>query len=386
VRRDLEVLGARLLDDARGVREELGLELEVPDALVPATGLAVGRQVDEPVARDALLPERAGQAPQLGRVVEVAARLEEPERPPWGHRRPAEELAHLTHHRAEIAADEEVVAEASRLRRVGDAHAVVRPADGEPRVARVVEEHRVAAVREEERHRHVRARAVADVRVPELPGGPEPVERTAALAEAVEVLLAGEGEARVDPRPPARALLPLHPAVRRLTEEPVSRGVEEGQRDRRRRHLDAEVGRAQARRLAVVNLDRDGGPIARDDEGRPRVRRAPEKLDADDARRAEGQRDAERVLAELHGRAVPLESCRRPGRGIHVPPPGLTGCGAQVTWAVGFARPRSGSDRSVPERDRSHPSRPRPGRARRVSDVEANGHTMCDTASECRVG
>ena len=341
VGRDLEVLVPRLLQDAGGVREEVRLELEVPDAAVPAVRLAVGREVDEPVARDALLADGARQLAELGRVVEVPGRLEEAERPARGHRGPAQELGHLLHHGPQVTADQEVEAEAPRFGRVGDAHPVVRAADGEPRVARVVEEHRVAAIRQEERHRHVRARAVSEVRVPELPVGPEPVQRATALAEAVEVLLAGEGEARVDPRATARSLLPRHPAVGRLAQEPVPGGIEKGEPDRRRRHLDAEIGGAEPRRLAVVNLDRRGGPVARDDEGRPGVRRAPEELDAHDARRAEGERDARPAVAEAHGRAVPLESCRRPGRGVQVPSSWSCWCDAQGPRAGAASRASS---------------------------------------------
>src|SRR5262249_19171603 len=72
VRDDLEVLGPCLREETGGVRPELGLELEVPDALVPPTRLAVRGQVDETVARDALVPDRARQLSELGGVVEVA--------------------------------------------------------------------------------------------------------------------------------------------------------------------------------------------------------------------------------------------------------------------------------------------------------------------------
>ena len=302
VRRHLEVLVPRFLEEGGRVREELRLELEVPDAAIPAVSLAVGRQVDEPVARDALLPDRARQLPELGRVVEVPARLEEAERPARRHRGPAEELGHVLHDGPEVSADQEIEAETRRVGRVGDADPVVRPPHREPGVARVVEEHRVAAVRQEQRHAHVRARAVTDVRVPELPAGPEPVQLPPALTQAVEVLLAGEGKARVDPRAAVRGALPRHPvALVRLAEEPVSRGVEEREPQRRRRHLEAEIGGPEPHGLALVDLDRRRRPRPRDDVGGPRVRAVGHELDARDAGRAERERDARRALAEPHG-------------------------------------------------------------------------------------
>ena len=272
VRDELEVLGPCLREEAGRIRPELRLELEVSDAAVPAVRLAVGREVDEAVAGDALVPDGARQLAQLGRVVEVSGGLEEPERPARGHRRPPEELRHLPHHRAEVLADQEVPGEPPGFRGVDDAHAVVRSPHREPGVARIVEEHRIAAVRDEERHAHVRARAVAEVRVPELPADSEPIELGAALAEPVEVLLAGEGEARVEARAAVRGPLRRHPAVGRLPEEPRARGVEERQAERRGRHLHAEIGRPEPHGLAVVELHRGSGPVAGADVGRRPVR------------------------------------------------------------------------------------------------------------------
>ena len=77
----LEVLSPRLVEQGGRVRPELGLELEVPHAAVPAEGLSVAREVDQPVARDSLLADRARQRPQLGGVIEVAGGLDEAERP-----------------------------------------------------------------------------------------------------------------------------------------------------------------------------------------------------------------------------------------------------------------------------------------------------------------
>ena len=305
---ELEVLGPGLPEDARGIRPELRLELEVPDAAVPPVRLAVGRQVDEAVAGDALGPDGARQLAQLGRVVEVPGRLEEPERPARGHRGAAEQLRHLAHHCAKVLADQEVPGEPPGLRGVDDAHAVVRAPDRQPGVARVVEEHRIPAVRDEERHGHVRARAVAEVRVPELAAHAEPVEVGAALTEPVEVLLAVEGEARVEARPAIRGPLRRHPAVRRLPEEPRARGVEECQAERRGRHLDAERGRREPHGLAIVEIDRRAGPLTRADEGRRRVLSGPFQVDPHDARGADRDGHARRALAEPYGGSVPLES------------------------------------------------------------------------------
>ena len=318
---ELEVLGPGLPEDAGGIRPELRLELEVPDPAVPPVRLAVRREIDEAVAGDALVPDGARQLAQLGRVVEVPRGLEEPERPARGHRGAAEQLRDLAHHRAEILADQEVPGEPPGLRRVDDAHAVVGAPHRQAGVAGVVEEHRVPAVRDEERHAHVRARAVAEVRVPELPAHAEPVELGAALAEPVEVLLAIEDEARVEARPAIRGPLRRHPAVRRLPEEPLARGVQEGQADRRGRDLHAEIARRQPQGLAIVEIHRRAGPVAGADVGRRRVLSGPFQVDPHDARRADRDGHARRALAEPHGGSVPLESRRGPRPDSQALPP-----------------------------------------------------------------
>ena len=201
---------------------------------------------------------------------------------------------------------------------------------------------------------------MAEVRVPELPIRPEPVQRATALAEAVEVLLAGEGEARVDPRATARSLLPRHPAVGWLAQEPVPGRIEKGEPDRRRRHLDAEIGGAEPRRLAVVNRDRRGGPVARDDEGRPGVRRAPEELDAHAAQRGVQKVSETRDRPSPRRTVEPSRWSRVAARG------GVSKChppGQARAMRRGRGRaPRVGhllpGTRVPPPRDRSHPIRP----------------------------
>ena len=92
---DLEVLRAHLVEQRGRLRPAARLELEMPDAAVPAERLAVARQVDQRVAGDPLVADRARQPAQLVGVVEVPRRLQEAERPARRQRRPSEQLGDL---------------------------------------------------------------------------------------------------------------------------------------------------------------------------------------------------------------------------------------------------------------------------------------------------
>ena len=366
VRDQLEVLVPRLREEAGRIRPELGLELEVPDPAVPALGLAVGREVDEPVAGDALVPDGARQLAQLGRVVEVTGRLEEAERPARRHRRAAEELRHLAHHRrAGRGPIRKYQREPPDVGRVDDADPAVGSPHRELGVARVVEEQRVAAVRQEQRDAHVRAGAVSQMRVPELAAHPEPIQREAALAQTVEVLLAAEREARVDAAAAVRGPFRRHPALRGLAEEQRARGVEKGQPERRGGHLDPEIRRRHSYGLAVVHVDGGARPVARPDVREPWVRALGGELDPHDPRRADRDGHPGGALAEPQGRSVSLESWRGAAAGSSIRPPCSESfdC-ARLTGGVdsaGLTRsPRPLAPRPASrQRDRSHGSRRR---------------------------
>src|SRR6185503_20547564 len=218
-----------------------GLELEVAHAAVPAERLAVAREIDEGVARDALLANGPRKLAQLGGVVEMAGRLEEAQCPARRQRRAPEQVCDLPHHPTDVVPHDEVPGERTGLRGVRNAHPVVRASDREGRVAGIVEEQRVAARRDEERDAQVRAGPVAQVAVPELAGHPESVELAASLPEPVEVLLPGEGEAVANPAPAVRVPGPAaHAAVGRLPQHPLAAGVEKGEPEGPGRDLDLE--------------------------------------------------------------------------------------------------------------------------------------------------
>ena len=86
----VKVLRADLGEHLGGLGPEFRMELEVAHTAVPALRIAVGRQKDEPITGDALLAQRAGQPQQLGRIGEVARRLEIAQRPAWWQRRAAQ--------------------------------------------------------------------------------------------------------------------------------------------------------------------------------------------------------------------------------------------------------------------------------------------------------
>src|SRR5215467_5293906 len=290
VRGDLEVLRARLVDHAPRIGPEPRIEAEMAHPAIPPPRLAIARQVDEAVARNAFLSDGAGKAAQLVGALEVTRRLQEAERPAGWQRRAAEQFRHLAHHRPHIAGDEDVIDERTRGRRVEDAHAAVGPAHADLRLRGVVEEESVAAVGDEEWDAHVRTGAMPQVGIPELAARAEPVEADAALSQAVEVLLARELEGGVHATTLARELAP-HAAVLGLAEEPLPRRVEEAEPSGLAGQLDAEIGGGQPERLALRELPRDVGPTPLTDVGRSGGRRAVLERHADDAGTAEGEGD-----------------------------------------------------------------------------------------------
>ncbi len=279
------------------------------DPAVPSLGLAVGREIDERVARNSLLAERARQALQLGGVVEVPGRLQETERPPRRQRRAPEELGHLAHEAAQVGADQEVPGQRGGLGRVVDAHAVVRATDRERRVTGIVEEQRVASVRDQQRDRDVRARPMAEMRVPELAALPEAIEPPAALAETVEVLLAGEREAGAHAPGAGGAALEYHPSVGGLAQEPGAGGVGERQAQRMGLDLEPQIARRQPDGLAVGDFERRRRPDSRTDERRCRATRVRRGRRARYAR-CRTSPDRSRRAREIQARVPTLEACR----------------------------------------------------------------------------
>src|SRR5262245_31446303 len=225
---DLEVLRSYLFHDGGRIRPQLGLPLEMSDALVPAERFTIGREIDHAVARNPLLAKCAWQLSDLLGVVEVSSRLEESERPPRRQQRMPEQIGHLAHQPAQITAVEEVPDERSRLRGIDHADAVIRPPDGNRRVPRIVEKQSIPTARHEQRHTHVRARTMPDVRVPELTRDAEAIEAAAALTQAVEMLLAGEDEVcpKVSAPGTVAARLGRHARVDRLADQPLAGWIE----------------------------------------------------------------------------------------------------------------------------------------------------------------
>jgi hypothetical protein len=260
---DLEVLRSHLVEQGLRFRPQLRLELQVTDAAVPAECLAVARQIDQRVAGNPLLANRAGQPAQLVGVLEVPRGLQEAQRPARGQCRPPQQIRHLAQEAAQVGADQEVPRERSTRRRVDDADTVVRATDRGGSVGGTIEEERVAPVGDQERHAQVRARAVPELGVPQLAHRPQPVEASAALPQPIEVLLAHEREGRPHA---ARGGVGLQAAGRGLVQERGARRVGERQPQRRRRDLEPESARGQPHRLAVDDLERHLRPVARADE------------------------------------------------------------------------------------------------------------------------
>src|SRR5215813_4833123 len=314
VRGDLEVLRARLLDHAPRIGPERGIEAQMTHAAIPPSRLAIARQVDEAVARDAFLSDGAGEAAQLRGALEVTRRLQEAERPTGRQWRAAEQLRHVAHHGPHVAGDEDVVDERARGRRVEDAHAAVGPAHADLRVRGVVEEESIAALGDEERDAHVRAWPMPQVGIPELAARAEPVEAGTALAQPVKVLLARELEGGVHATKLARELAP-HTAVLGLAEQPLPRRVEEAEPSGLAGQLDAEIRGSQPERLALRELPRDGGPAPLADVGRSGGRRAVLERHANDAGAADGEGDPCAVGRDAHGRSTALEAWGAGGGG-----------------------------------------------------------------------
>ncbi len=281
----------------------------MPHAAVPAVRVPVARQEDQRVAGDPLLADGAGQLAQLGGVGEVARRLEKAEGPAWWHHGAAEQLCHLAHHAAHVATHEEVPGERAGLRGVDDAHPVVRAPDRDDRLAGVVPEERVAAIRHEERHPQIGAGPAPQVAVPELARHAESVEVAAALTEAVEVLLAREGQRGAEPAPAAGVgRLTGHAAVGGLANQPLAARIEESQAQRVGRDLDLERGRHEAWRLAAHDLEGRRCPLAIDHVGRRRSRGAGLERDPHDPRGQHGHRHLRAVSPQADDRSVALHS------------------------------------------------------------------------------
>ena len=247
-----------------GSGAELGLKLEVSDAPVPAERVAVGREVDQRVAGNSFLAQRARQLPELRRVVEMAGRLQVAERPSRRQRRAPEQLAELAHDAAQVAAMQEVPVERAGLRGVDD--------DGR--------RHPIGR-RRCRRRPDCRRRAhspALDTRIGTPMSEPGPWPRwvfqswrvapsrskpTAALAQAVKVLLAGEREAGEggDVRTRRRS-------ARRTCRRRGARGGASHREDRGRPGEEGpsrsrpQVGRAEAERLPTDHIDRRGRPFA----------------------------------------------------------------------------------------------------------------------------
>jgi len=318
VRGDLEVLGARLIDHALRIAPELGIEAQVANPLIPPPRLPVARQIDEPVARNALLADGVGQPAELVGALEVTGRLEEAERPAGRQRRAPEQFRQLAHHPAHVAADEDVPHQRARGRSIDDAHAAVGSPDADLGLRGVVEEKSVTAMGDEERNAHVRAGPMAQMGVPELTTGAEPIETSAPLAQSIEVLLPGklEGGVHATVAVGIRGLTARAVAVLGLAEQPSARGVEEAQPSAISGCLHGEIGGGEAERLAFPNLKGHGGPASLTDIGRRGSRRSVLEGHANDAGGADGEGDPLAIDRDSHGRSTALEA-RRAGGGTH---------------------------------------------------------------------
>ena len=309
---ELEMLSPHLVEQCGRLGPEIGLELQMPHPAVPALGLAIAREIDERVARNPLLADGAGQAAKLCRVVEVARRLEEAERPTWRHRRSPEEIGHLAHEGAQVGTDEEVPGQRAGLGRVVDPHAVVRAPHRQDGLARIVEEQRVAATGDQQRDPDVRARPVAQVRVPELAGLAEAVEAAAALPQTVEVLLARKREPRANARRAVRPVLDGHSAVVGLTQQPRAGRVAEGEAQRFGLDVESEITGRETDDLTVGDLEWRRRPAPRSDVGDLR-RRARAQRDAHDPRATDRHRNRPGCAGEDQCRVSTLEARPRAG-------------------------------------------------------------------------
>jgi hypothetical protein len=98
--------------------------------------------------------------------------------------------------------------------------------------------------------------------VPELAGGAQPVEAGAALAQAVEMLLAGKFECHADAtaHEVAGSRLAAHSVMLGLPEEPLAARIEKSQAQRGRGDFHPKVAGGQPRRVALRDLEGGGGP------------------------------------------------------------------------------------------------------------------------------
>jgi hypothetical protein len=156
--------------------------------------------------------------------------------------------------------------------------------------------------------------------VPELARRSQAIEAAAALAQAVEVLLTRERERQA--HAPGRGL-DVHASVGGLVQERGTGGVGQRQSQRIRADVETERARAQPYHLAVDDVERCVGPLARDHEGgRPGLPVARE-VDADDAGTTDGDENRPPGVGEAQGGAAALEwhgrslldLDRRPGPG-----------------------------------------------------------------------
>ena len=132
-----------------------------------------------------------------------------------------------------------------------------------------------------------------------------------ALAEAVEVLLAREGEARAEAQAPGPVADRLggHARVGRLAEQPVAAGVEQGDAERCGRDLDPQIGRDHAQRVSVDDVERRGRPLAIGDVRRPRRSTDLARAHPHDPRGQDGHGHRGVVSGKRQGRRVePLEA------------------------------------------------------------------------------
>lgn len=127
---------------------------------------------------------------------------------------------------------------------------------------------------------------MTDVRIPELTRDAEAIESSAALAEAIEMLLAGEDKAGAKVRAPGAVAARLggHAGVGGLPDQPVAGWIEEADAERRRRDLHLEIRCHQTQRLPVRDGKRRGRPLAVDDVRRSRQAARVLELDTHDPR------------------------------------------------------------------------------------------------------
>ena len=147
----------------------------------------------------------------------------------------AEQVGDAAQHRAQIAAADEVEIERPGARRILDPGAAVERSPASIVAgAGVVEEQRVAGAASSSGIAMSAPLAVIDLVVPQPPRRAEPVELLAALAEPVEVLLAGSMGMR-SATPPASAGASTAPARRGMAATARPGGARSARKDTRAR-------------------------------------------------------------------------------------------------------------------------------------------------------